>query len=102
MVVLGGVVVSLLLSFTIRSVTDAYAVSAENMKMNSTLSLPLSSPVAGTEGLSVCLYHHVVNAGKEGVLFRYGNGTKRDHFVWVRALFWKFSFGNLEHVDIQS
>lgn len=66
--------------------TDAYAISAENVKMNSTLSLPLSSPVAGTERLSVCLYHHVVNAGEEGVLFRYGDGTERDRFVWVRAL----------------
>lgn len=44
--------------------TDEYEKSAGNIKMNNTFSLPPSSLVAGVEWLSVCLYHHVVNAGK--------------------------------------
>lgn len=36
--------------------------------MGNAFSLPPSSLVAGAEWLSLCLYRHVVNAGKEWVL----------------------------------
>lgn len=83
--------------------SDEYAVSAEDVKMGNAFSLPPSSLVAGAEWLSMCLYRHVVNAGQEWVLFRYGYDTKRNRFVWCRQGFPEASsFGNLEHADILS